>query len=172
MTMNRRTPGAMLLLAALSLTVIYAADCGRWTATPTRQADDYQQVRAARDDRVDTRFGVAGIAVTSIAPGQAGDHQQGMAIQRDGKILVGGASAGVGWAGARMEIDQSYVNFQGISDAKCKQPIASLKASLQDISACEETVDHEHDWYNRFAFIYYQFSAGRYRLPEWPADIQ
>ena len=92
MAMNRRTPAALLLLAASSLTLVYAADSGRWTVTPTRQVDDHQHAPTEGGDRLDPRFGAAGIVVTAIAPGQAGDYQQGMAIQRDGKILVGGTS--------------------------------------------------------------------------------
>lgn len=73
MTMDRRTtPAAVLLLAASSLTVVSAADFGRWTSTPTRQMDDHQHVRTAPGDRVDARLGVAGIVVITIAPVSAG----------------------------------------------------------------------------------------------------
>ena len=80
-----------------------------------------------------------------------------------GSSIASIQGAGLGWPGARNQIDQSYVKFQGIYDAKYNELISSLKGSLQDISACEESVYQEHDWYNRFGFIYYQFMAQRYR---------
>ena len=70
MTMNRRAPLAMLVLAASSLTVGYAADrSGRWTVTPTKQVDNHQQVQAARDDRVDAQVMFSAPVLTVVALG-------------------------------------------------------------------------------------------------------
>ena len=41
---------------------------------------------------LDPRFGVDGVVVTPTAADSGADHQNGLAIQRDGKILVGGES--------------------------------------------------------------------------------
>jgi hypothetical protein len=35
--------------------------------------------------------------------------------------------------------------------------------ALDQIAACEEEVYGEEGWYNRYAFIYYQFMADRHR---------
>ena len=64
----RSTFGTAMLMAASSLTWLYAAG------------------------GIDTRFGVDGIVVTSTGPGAAPDLQGGLAIQRDDRILVGGQS--------------------------------------------------------------------------------
>jgi hypothetical protein len=80
-----------------------------------------------------------------------------------GASIASFPGAGLGWAGARAEIEGGYLKFQAAYDAKYQELIASLKSSLQDISQCEESIYQEHDWYNRFGFIYYQFMAERYR---------
>jgi len=118
MTTNRGSIGAMLL-AASSLTVIYATDrTDREPATPGTQVDDRQHVRADRGDHLDTRFGIGGMVVAATAPDGGADYQHGMAMQRDGKILVGGesdmgeAAGGFQWRITRYtrngEVDTSF----------------------------------------------------------------
>lgn len=41
---------------------------------------------------LDLHFGSGGMVITDTAPGAGGDYQNGLEIQRDGKILVGGES--------------------------------------------------------------------------------
>ncbi len=47
---------------------------------------------AAALGKLDPGFGNAGVTVTATAPGAGDDGQNGLAIQRDGRILVGGSS--------------------------------------------------------------------------------
>jgi uncharacterized delta-60 repeat protein len=46
----------------------------------------------AADTRLDPGFGHEGFISTASAPGAAADYQNGLAVQADGRILVGGAS--------------------------------------------------------------------------------
>lgn len=72
--------------------------------------------------------------------------------------------AGLAWVGKRVELERSYKKFEATVDAKYEELRQELRASLEQIAACEEEVYGEKDWYNRFGFIYYQFMADRYRL--------
>ena len=47
---------------------------------------------SARTAALDFRFGSGGVVITDTAPGTAADYQNGLEVQRDGKILVGGES--------------------------------------------------------------------------------
>ena len=47
---------------------------------------------SAPSSALDTHFGHDGVVITPTAPGAGGDYQNGLAVQPDGKILVGGES--------------------------------------------------------------------------------
>ena len=47
---------------------------------------------AAASGKLDPGFGNGGVVVTSTAPGTGGDFQNGLAVQPDGRIVVGGSS--------------------------------------------------------------------------------
>ena len=47
---------------------------------------------SAASGPLDTHFGIDGVAIISTAPGSGPDFQNGLAVQRDGKALVGGES--------------------------------------------------------------------------------
>jgi uncharacterized delta-60 repeat protein len=47
---------------------------------------------AAAPGKLDPGFGTGGLVTTATAPGAGADFQNGLAIQRDGRILVGGSS--------------------------------------------------------------------------------
>ncbi len=49
-------------------------------------------VAAAAPGKLDPGFGSGGVAVTATAPGAGDDGQNGLAIQTDGRIVVGGSS--------------------------------------------------------------------------------
>ena len=49
--------------------------------------------RYTRDGRLDSSFGTGGTVVTNAGPGDSDDDAQGLAVQLDGKILVGGSAA-------------------------------------------------------------------------------
>jgi uncharacterized delta-60 repeat protein len=49
-------------------------------------------VAAAAPGKLDPGFGKGGVAVTATAPGAGDDGQNGLAIQTDGRIVVGGSS--------------------------------------------------------------------------------
>src|SRR5207247_6117422 len=49
-------------------------------------------VAAAAPGKLDPGFGNGGVAVTATAPGAGDDGQNGLAIQTDGRIVVGGSS--------------------------------------------------------------------------------
>jgi hypothetical protein len=49
-------------------------------------------VAAAAPGKLDPGFGNGGVVVTATGPAAGADFQNGLAIQRDGRILVGGSS--------------------------------------------------------------------------------
>jgi uncharacterized delta-60 repeat protein len=72
---------------------------------------------AAAPGKLDPGFGSGGVVVTATAPDAGADFQNGLAIQRDGRILVGGSSdlgaaAGHQWRISRYtakgELDSSF----------------------------------------------------------------
>ena len=80
-----------------------------------------------------------------------------------GDSLAGSAGVGgLAWVSERAKILQSVKNLQAAYDAKYAELMKLLEGSLQKISACEQVVYGERDWYQRFGFMYNQFMAGRY----------
>jgi len=71
--------------------------------------------------------------------------------------------AGLAWVGERVKLERTYKQFEASYDRKYEELLHELRASLEQIAACEEDVYGEKGWYNRFGFIYYQFMADRYR---------
>ena len=73
---------------------------------------------SAQSDALDPHFGDGGVAITATAPGTGADFQNGIAIQHDGRILVGGesdmgdAAGGFQWRITRYtrngEVDSSF----------------------------------------------------------------
>lgn len=81
-----------------------------------------------------------------------------------GDSLAGAAGVGgLAWVSERTKILESFKGVQAAYDGKYAELMGLLQESLQDISACEEKVFGEEDWYARFGFMYYEFMAGRYQ---------
>jgi hypothetical protein len=70
------------------------------------------------------------------------------------------------WAQEKEKVRESETNFNASYDAKYAELLATLKADLQAIAACEEKVFGERGWYDRYGFMYYQFMAATYRRPD------
>ena len=83
--------------------------------------DDFALVRYTADGRLDTGFGSGGIVTTDFGSGEAGgrpalDRAGGVAIESDGKIVVGGSTRGdhQAFAVARYNIDGSLDSSFGV----------------------------------------------------------
>lgn len=63
-----------------------------WTST-TAGGTDLAIVRHTRDGALDPSFGTGGKVVTAVGAGRASDQAYAVALQADGKILVGGVTA-------------------------------------------------------------------------------
>lgn len=63
-----------------------------WTST-TAGGTDLAVVRHGRDGTLDPGFGTGGKVVTAVGAGRATDQANAVAVQPDGKILVGGLTA-------------------------------------------------------------------------------
>ncbi len=65
--------------------IVVAGQC-----VSSSRGSDFCLVRFLRDGAIDTSFGSSGEIVTPIEPGTANEHITALALQPDGKILVGG----------------------------------------------------------------------------------
>ena len=61
------------------------------------------------------------------------------------------------------EILETFKTVQEKYDDKYEELMEKLKAALEAIARCEETVYEEKDWYQRYGFVYYEFMAARYQ---------
>ena len=84
----------------------------------------------------------------------------------DAMADVAGGVAPLVWAKEKEKARAAEKNFNASYDAKYEELLATLKATLQAIAACEEQVFGEPGWYERYGFMYYQFMAATYRRPE------
>ena len=72
--------------------------------------------------------------------------------------------SGLYWqAKGRAPIERQMKQFQGTCRNKYEEIIGDLRTALQEVAACEAQFYGEHDWYDRYGFIYYQFMSERYR---------
>jgi uncharacterized delta-60 repeat protein len=72
---------------------------------------------AAAPGKLDPGFGQGGVVVTATAPGAGADGQNGLAVQRDGRILVGGSSdMGVAAGGHQWRISR-YTHAGELDDS-------------------------------------------------------
>ena len=70
--------------------------------------------------------------------------------------------SGLGWDGARRDIEASEARLEKAYDEKYADLMRKLNASLIDMSVCEAQYGLE-DWYDRFGFVYYEFMSDRYK---------
>jgi len=69
---------------------------------------------------------------------------------------------GLAWQYAKADIVGAYESFKHTYDGKYTGMMETLDKSLHDISACEDRYG-EHDWYQRFGFIYFEFMKEKYK---------
>jgi uncharacterized membrane protein YeaQ/YmgE (transglycosylase-associated protein family) len=73
--------------------------------------------------------------------------------------------SGLAWQSERRKIERSIKNLQKTYDNKYRELLESQKRALMALNACEA----EHgipDWYDRFGYMYYEFSAMHYKRPD------
>ena len=72
------------------------------------------------------------------------------------------AVTGLSWQSARAGIVEEYNNFKHTYDDKYVGMIGTLQKALEDIGHCEEQFG-QHDWYQRFGFIYFEMMKEKYK---------
>lgn len=72
------------------------------------------------------------------------------------------AVTGLAWQSARGEIVAAMNHMKQTYDSKYTGMMGTLERSLHAISQCEESFG-EHDWYQRFGFIYFEFMQDKYK---------
>ncbi|MEM7186070.1 MAG: hypothetical protein AAF466_05365 [Bacteroidota bacterium] len=73
--------------------------------------------------------------------------------------------SGLAWQAERRKIEKSIKNLQSTYDKKYVELLESQKRALMKLNDCEA----EHgipDWYDRFGYMYYEFSAMHYKRPD------
>jgi hypothetical protein len=70
--------------------LVFGKRVSETVAAPTLAGALFVAVAPAAPGQLDPGFGTGGLLTTATAPGAASDFQNGLAIQRDGGILVGG----------------------------------------------------------------------------------
>ena len=83
--------------------------------------------------------------------------------EMDAWAELAGHGAGVQAINEKLKIELSLKDFDKSYDNKYDELMETLKASLGEISRCEDLIFGVKDWYDRYGFIYYQFMADRYR---------
>lgn len=69
---------------------------------------------------------------------------------------------GLAWQYAKADIVSAYESFKHTYDEKYTGMMETLDKSLHDIGNCENQYG-EHDWYQRFGFIYFEFMKEKYK---------
>ncbi len=69
---------------------------------------------------------------------------------------------GLAWQYAKADIVAAYESFKHTYDDKYTGMMGTLDKSLHDIGTCEDQYG-EHDWYQRFGFIYFEFMKEKYK---------
>ncbi len=72
------------------------------------------------------------------------------------------AVTGLSWQMAKGDIVAAYESFKHSYDDKYTGMMGTLDKALHDIGNCENQYG-EHDWYERFGFIYYEFMKEKYK---------
>ena len=72
------------------------------------------------------------------------------------------AVTGLSWQTARAGIIEAYNHFKQTYDSKYEGMMGSLQKALMDISRCEDQFG-QHDWYQRFGFIYFEMMKEKYK---------
>ena len=70
--------------------------------------------------------------------------------------------SGLAWQSERRKIEKSVKNLQKAYDAKYIELLEKQKAALMKINECEAKYGIQ-DWYERFGYMYYEFSAMNYK---------
>jgi hypothetical protein len=71
--------------------------------------------------------------------------------------------AGLAWQNQRKVIEAQQKRLDDAYDNKRPELMDALRESLEGIAQCEEQYFQNPDWYNRFAFMYYQFIDQKYQ---------
>lgn len=71
--------------------------------------------------------------------------------------------AGLAWQNQRKVIEAQQTRLNEAYDNKRPELMDALRESLESIAQCEEEYFQNPDWYNRFAFMYYQFIEDKYQ---------
>jgi hypothetical protein len=74
-----------------------------------------------------------------------------------------GPMSGFAWQTQRRGILETFAHFEQTYEQKRQGMMGSLRRALGEIDACEAQYFDNHDWYNRYGFIYYQFMDARYK---------
>ena len=72
------------------------------------------------------------------------------------------AVTGLSWQSARAGIVEEYNHFKQTYDNKYEGMMGTLQQALMDISHCEDQYG-QHDWYQRFGFIYFEMMKEKYK---------
>ena len=72
------------------------------------------------------------------------------------------AVTGLSWQSARAGIVDEYNHFKETYDNKYLGMVGTLQTALQNISRCEDQFG-QHDWYQRFGFIYFEMMKDKYK---------
>ena len=73
--------------------------------------------------------------------------------------------SGLAWQAERRNIEKSIKNLQETYDKKYQELLESQKRALMKLNECEA----QHgipDWYDRFGYMYHEFSAMHYKRPD------
>lgn len=73
--------------------------------------------------------------------------------------------SGLAWQSERRKIEKSIKDLQEAYDKKYRELLESQKRALMKLNDCEA----EHgipDWYDRFGYMYHEFSAMHYKRPD------
>jgi hypothetical protein len=73
--------------------------------------------------------------------------------------------SGLAWQSERRKIEKSIKDLQAAYDNKYRELLESQKRALMKLNDCEM----EHgipDWYDRFGYMYYEFTAMHYKRPD------
>lgn len=73
--------------------------------------------------------------------------------------------SGLAWQSERRKIEKSIKSLQEAYDKKYRELLESQKRALMKLNDCEA----EHgipDWYDRFGYMYHEFSAMHYKRPD------
>jgi len=90
-------------------------------------------------------------------------HRFSTAAQAVGNSLAPSTrEAAFVWEFQKPRIAESLKAFDQTYDRKIADMLAALRRNLQEIGECEAQFYNNPDWYQRYAFIYFEFMKSRY----------